>query len=77
MARESRDPVLAVAIDFAQAREYFQDPSLSFPSGRVVTATASAPLNRNAPKQEMGEPFLLVLLLVLGVLVVIMHVVHR
>jgi hypothetical protein len=31
----------------------------------------------NAPKQEMGEPFLLVLMLVLGILVVILHVVHR
>jgi hypothetical protein len=34
-------------------------------------------MNRNAPKQEMGEPFLLVLMLVLGILVVILHVVHR
>jgi hypothetical protein len=34
-------------------------------------------MNRNAPKQKMGEPFLLVLMLVLGILVAILHVVHR
>jgi hypothetical protein len=34
-------------------------------------------MSSNAPKQEMGEPFLLALLLVLGILVVILHVLHR
>jgi hypothetical protein len=34
-------------------------------------------MNRSAPRQDMGEPFLLALLLVLGVLVVILGVLHR
>jgi hypothetical protein len=34
-------------------------------------------MNRSTFKQELGERLLLALLLVLGVLVVIMHVLHR
>jgi hypothetical protein len=34
-------------------------------------------MNRSTFKQELGERLLLALLLVLGVLVVIMHILHR
>jgi hypothetical protein len=34
-------------------------------------------MNRSTFKQELGERLLLALLLVLGVLVVVMHVLHR
>lgn len=48
-------PVLAVAIDFAQAREYFQDPSLSFPSGRVVTAISEHAIESQCTKAGNGR----------------------
>jgi hypothetical protein len=34
-------------------------------------------MNGTTPKQELGERLLLALLLVLGILVVIMHILHR
>ena len=43
----------------------------------MLTATGGTPMNRSELKQEAGEWLLLGILLFLGLLVVVLHILHR
>jgi len=43
----------------------------------MLTATVGTPMNRSELKHELGEWFFVTLVLVLGVVIVILHILHR